>query len=166
MAEISLRPALAADAPALADIQIQAWKAAFGDILSPEVLAQATQPADTQAMYQFVLEHQVAHVSIQYVDGTPQGLCSWSKNRDLLGADTAELICIHSLPQFWGCGYSSHMMQCVLQETRNAGYVRLVLWVFGKNQRARIFYEKHGFVRTERSRETLGAREVMYAITL
>lgn len=166
MAEILIRPAVLADAPTLAHIQTQAWTSAFGDILAPEALAQATKLEEAQAMYRFVLEHQLAHVSIQFVDGHPQGLTAWSINRDDLGPDTAELICIHSLPQFWGHGYGSHMMRSVLQEVRSAGYAQLALWVFERNQRARAFYEKHGFHLTHQEKETLGAKEVMYAISL
>lgn len=166
MAELMLRPAVIGDAPTLAYIQTQAWKAAFGDILSSDALAQASNLEEAQAMHEYVLEHQLAHVSLQCVDGNPQGMTAWSGNRDNLGVDTAELICIHSLPQFWGQGYGSHMIQHVLKEAKNAGYDRLVLWVFESNERARRFYEKHGFCLTDRVKETLGAKEVMYAITL
>lgn len=166
MAEIILRSAVLEDAPTLAYIQTQAWNAAFGGILSPEALAQATQLEEAEAMYQYVLENRLAYVSLQCVDGTPQGIYSWSTNRDQLGSDTAELICIHSLPQFWGQGYGSHMMEHLLQEVCAAGYSHLVLWVFEKNQRARDFYEKHGFTQTKREKETLGAKEVLYTISL
>ena len=166
MAELMLRPAVIGDAPTLAYIQTQAWKAAFGDILTSEVLTQATNLDESENMYRYVLDQRLAHVSLQCVDGIPQGITAWSKNRDNLGVDTAELICIHSLPQFWGQGYGSHMIQHVLEEAKSAGYVRLVLWVFESNERARRFYEKHGFCPTDRVKETLGAKEVMYAITL
>lgn len=166
MPEWIIRPAVPEDAPVLARIQTEAWKAAFGGILSPEALAQATNSEEAQAMHAFVLEHQLAHVSLQCIDGTPQGMTAWSENRDNLGCDTAELICIHSLPQFWGHGYGAHMIQHALEEAKHAGYVRLVLWVFEGNERARRFYEKHGFHLTERKQENLGATEVMYEITL
>ena len=166
MPEWIIRPAVPEDAPVLARIQTEAWKAAFGGILSPEALAQATNPEEAQAMHAFVLEHQLAHVSLQCIDVTPQGMTAWSENRDNLGCDTAELICIHSLPQFWGHGYGAHMIQHALEEAKHAGYVRLVLWVFEGNERARRFYEKHGFHLTERKQENLGATEVMYEITL
>ena len=166
MPELTLRPAIPEDAPVLARIQTEAWKAAFGGILSPEALAQATNPEEAQAMHAFVLEHQLAHVSLQCIDGTPQGMTAWSENRDNLGCDTAELICIHSLPQFWGHGYGAHMIQHALEEAKHAGDVRLVLWVFEGNERARRFYETHGFHLTERKQENLGATEVMYEITL
>lgn len=166
MPEWIIRPAVPEDTPVLARIQTEAWKAAFGGILSPEALAQATNPEEAQAMHAFVLEHQLAHVSLQCIDGTPQGMTAWSENRDNLGCDTAELICIHSLPQFWGHGYGAHMIQHALEEAKHAGYVRLVLWVFEGNERARRFYEKHGFHLTERKQENLGATEVMYEITL
>ena len=54
----------------------------------------------------------------------------------------------------------------VLEETKHAGYVRLVLWVFEANERARRFYETHGFHLTDRKQQNLGATEVMYEITL
>ena len=37
MPELTLRPAVPEDAPVLARIQTEAWNAAFGGILSPEV---------------------------------------------------------------------------------------------------------------------------------
>lgn len=163
MAELVLRPAVMSDAPILAYIQTQAWNAAFGDILTSEVLTQATNLDESENMYRYVLDQRLAHVSLQCVDGIPQGITAWSENRDNLGADTAELICIHSLPQFWGQGYGSHMIQHVLEEAKSAGYERLVLWVFENNERARHFYEKHGFHLTDRTKETFGAKEVLYA---
>lgn len=166
MPEWIIRPAVPEDAPVLAHIQTEAWKSAFGGILSPEALAQATKPEESQAMHAFVLEHQLAHVSLQCIDGTPQGMTAWSENRDNLGCDTAELICIHSLPQFWGHGYGANMIQHALEEAKYAGYVRLVLWVFEGNERARRFYETHGFHLTDRKQQNLGATEVMYEITL
>lgn len=166
MPEMTIRPAVPEDTPVLANIQIEAWKAAFGGILSPEVLAQATKLEEVQAMHQFVLEHQLAHVSLQCVDGIPQGIYAWSANRDNLGTDTAELICIHSLPQYWGHGFGSHMMKYLLHEVSAAGYSRLALWVFEANQRAQTFYKKHGFILTKLEKETLGAKEVLYTIAL
>lgn len=166
MAKLILRPAEMQDVPALAYIQTQAWKAAFGDILASETLAQATNTAEAETMYRYVLEHHLAHVFIQYVDGAPQGIAAWSANRDHLGSDTAELICIHSLPQFWGHGYASHVMEHLVNQVRAAGYTRLVLWVFEANLRARAFYEKHGFEQSARSKDTLGAKEVLYTMDL
>lgn len=166
MPELTIRPAVPEDAPVLARIQTEAWNAAFGGILSPEALAQATQLEEAQAMHAYVLEHQLAHVSLQCVDGFPQGMTAWSKNRDNLGPEVAELICIHSLPQLWGHRYGAHMIHRVLEEAKQAGYVRLVLWVFEANARARRFYEKHGFHMTDRRQENLGATEVMYEIAL
>lgn len=166
MADVVLRPAEMQDVPALAYIQTQAWKAAFGGILTAEVLAQATNLAEAEAMHRYVLEQRLAHVYIQYVDGVPQGIAAWSANRDNLGPEAAELICIHSLPQFWGHGYGSHMLEHLIDQIRAAGYSRLVLWVFEANQRARCFYETHGLEQSARSKDTLGAREIMYTMDL
>lgn len=58
------------------------------------------------------------------------------------------------------------MMTHLLQEVADAGYSRLVLWVFEENHRARAFYESHGFVATNQEKETLGAKELLYIISL
>lgn len=42
------------------------------------------------------------------------------------------------------------MMRHVLGEMKKAGYVKVVLWVFEKNLRARAFYEKQEFVQAGR----------------
>ena len=54
------------------------------------------------------------------------------------------------------------MMNHIFNEIKNSGYNSVVLWVFEKNTRARIFYEKHGFVLTGNTQTVYGAVEVMY----
>ena len=74
----------------------------------------------------------------------------------------AELVCIHSLPQKWGRGYGSMMMEHLLQQMRAAGYGRAALWVFEQNGRARRFYEKNGFLLASERKDSFGAKEVLY----
>lgn len=73
----------------------------------------------------------------------------------------AELICIHSLKEKWHQGYGTLMMRHVLGEMKKAGYVKVVLWVFEKNLRARAFYEKQEFVQAGR-RQINEISEIMY----
>ena len=54
------------------------------------------------------------------------------------------------------------MMQHVLSEMKKDGYNEVMLWVFEKNIPARRFYEKHGFVFTDKRKEFCNAVEVMY----
>lgn len=54
------------------------------------------------------------------------------------------------------------MMNHILSDIKNSGFNKVMLWVFKENHRARKFYEKHGFVLTEKSKNFSNAIEVMY----
>ena len=77
-------------------------------------------------------------------------------------AGYAELICIHSLPENWHCGYGSKMMDAVLADVAKAGYAKILLWVFEQNAPAIAFYRKYGFAASGRKQPAFGAVEEMY----
>lgn len=166
MSKIELRKAETGDEKVLAHIQTESWKSAFGGILSPEELERCTDIQKAEAMYKRVLERGSVRMTIEFIDQKPHCIAGWSHNRNDLGANTAELICIHSLTDKRHQGYGSLMMEHVLNEMKQAGYSEVVLWVFEKNITAIKFYEKHGFVLTDRKQEAHGAAEIMYTKTL
>lgn len=55
-----------------------------------------------------------------------------------------ELVSLYAHPDHWGEGYGSLVMEEVLK--RMSGYPGCFLYVLRENDRARRFYEKHGFV--------------------
>jgi ribosomal protein S18 acetylase RimI-like enzyme len=134
------------DEAALAYIHTESWKAGFRGILDPETLENSTQLDRSIAMYQRLLAADFGKGYLLKVDGTPHCLAWWNATRSEDMPGYAELICIHSLPGHWQCGYGSHMMDTVLQDMADAGYKKVMLWVFEENTRARKFYEAKGFV--------------------
>lgn len=114
-------------------------------------------------MYRKVLSHGIVHLEIELVDEKPHCIAGWSQNRNQLGSETAELICIHSLENQRRQGYGSVMMKHLLHEIKQAGYSEVILWVFEKNHIARNFYEKHGFVLTDKTKEAQGIVEILYS---
>lgn len=162
MSAAHLRPAEPGDAKILAYIQTESWKAAFAGILSQEELTKRTEPERVKAMYERILSNPAVHLTIETVEGTPHCIAGWSRSRGGQGENTAELICIHSLPDRWRRGYGSMMMDHVLSEIREQGYEEVVLWVFEQNHRARRFYEKHGFTLTDQTQNSFGPVERMY----
>ena len=159
---VTIREAVPGDEKVLAFIQTQSWKAAFRDIIPADTLARLTDCQKAEEMYARVLENPEIRVGLESVDGRPHGITAWSRNRYALGDDTAELICIHSLPGGWGRGFGSLMLERALGEMTRTGFTRVILWVFGANHRARRFYEKHGFSLTGKAQTAYGAEEVMY----
>lgn len=162
MDKASIRKAIPGDEKILAYIQRESWKAAFGDILSPEELERCTNPEKAEQMYHGVLRREGCNMAIGYAENQPHCIAAWGANRCGLGDNVGELICIHSLPGNWGKGYGSAMMAYVLDQLQQAQYEDVILWVFEANQRARKFYEKHGFVLTEHKKMAKGITELMY----
>ena len=114
-------------------------------------------------MYKTLLSENIGNGFIMTVNEKPHCLAYWDKLRDEEMEGYAELICIHSLSDNWGKGYGTLMMDHILNEIRNAGFKKVMLWVFEENNRARKFYEKHGFYLTEKRKMFSNAVEVMYS---
>lgn len=162
MAEITIRRAIPGDEQVLAYIQTESWKAAFAGILSEEELVRCTDLQKAEQMYHDVLRREGCNMAIELVDGKPHCIAAWGKNRCDLDGSVGELIFIHSLQNNWAKGYGSAMMEHVLDQLRQAQYGSVILWVFEDNDRARKFYEKHGFEQTGHKKLANGVPELMY----
>lgn len=159
---MTIRKVDVGDAHTLAFIQTESWKSAFNGILSDEDLAKYTELNRAFSMYQTLLSKNIGHGLILTVDENPHCIAYWDKTRDEDMEGYAEIICIHSLCDNWGKGYGTAMMNHILSDINNAGFKKVMLWVFKENYRARQFYEKHGFVLTEKSKTFCDAIEIMY----
>ena len=163
---VDIRRVMVGDERVLAFIQTESWKIAFHQILTPELLEKSIDIKKAEAMYAMLLEKNVGNGLILSVDGEPHCIAYWDKARDIDESDCAELICIHSLYSNWGKGYGSMMMDYILDDINKAGFLRVILWVFEENIRARKFYEKHGFTITDTTKLFGDAVEVMYSKAL
>ena len=146
----------------LAYIQTESWKAAFRSILPPEMLDRCTNFSKAEAMYRKLLEEKKGNGYILEIDHRPHCIAWWDAAREEAMAGYAELICIHSLPENWHCGYGSKMMDAVLADVAKAGYTKILLWVFEQNAPAIAFYRKYGFAASGRKQPAFGAVEEMY----
>lgn len=157
-----IRKVASDDAEVLAYIQTESWKAAFKDVLAEDVLIRCTNLDRATQMYQRLLKEQKGNGYILEINGKGHCIAWWDVSREEDMPGFAELICIHSLPDNWGKGYGSKMMDKVLEDISEAGYTKVMLWVFEENERAKQFYEAKGFVKSEKSKVSLNAVEVMY----
>ena len=146
----------------LAYIQIESWKAAFQDILSAEILQQATDLTHATAMYKQLLDEYIGNGYILEVNSQPHCIAWWGKARDNDMSDYAELICIHSLQDNWRKGYGTQMMNRIMDDMKAAGYDKVMLWVFTNNVRARKFYESCGFVTYGKVKPCFETEEICY----
>lgn len=154
------------DEEALAYIQTESWKAAFKDILSADMLQKCTQVDKAIAMYKSLLENNIGNGYLMKVKGEPHCIAWWDATRESDMPGYAELICIHSLQNQWRKGYGSKMMDRVLHDIANAGYSKVMLWVFEDNTRARLFYEKHEFETKGKLKPDTEPNEICYEKSL
>lgn len=150
------------DEQALAYIQTESWKAGFRNILSPDVLQACTNIEKVTAMYRRLLEEHVGNGYILRLADRPHCIAYWDAARDADMDGYAELICIHSLQDNWRKGYGSRMMEVILRDIAQAGYSKVMLWVFEENIRARRFYEAHGFAASGKVKPQVQPTELCY----
>lgn len=159
---VNIRKVEIGDANTLAFIQTESWKSAFKGILSEEDLDKYTDINRVINIYNKLLNENIGNGLVLTIDEKPHCIAYWDKTREEKMEGYSELICIHSLCDSWGKGYGTIMMNQVLNDIKAAGFSKVMLWVFKENYRARKFYEKHGFVLTEKSKKFNDAIEVMY----
>ena len=159
---INIRKVKVDDANTLAFIQTESWKSAFNRILSKEDLDRYTDVNRAITLYSKLLNKNIGNGFILTIDENPHCIAYWDKTRNDEMEGYSEIICIHSLCDNWGKGYGTEMINHILSDIKNSGFNKVMLWVFKENHRARKFYEKHGFVLTEKSKNFSNAIEVMY----
>jgi len=146
----------------LAYIQTESWKAAFQSILDPATLEKCTELERAVNMYKMLLEQQIGNGYILEVEGIPHAIAWWDAAREKEMGGYAEIICIHSLKGHWRQGYGGRLMDQLLSDITDAGYSKVMLWVFTENDRARRFYEVKGFTATDKIQPAMGTTEICY----
>lgn len=95
-----IRSVRSGDAPQLAHIQTESWKAAFREIIPAGILSEYTDPEPVTRMYEHLLTHGIAHGYILELDGAPHGIAWWDAARepDMAGTRRADRIlpCRHT----------------------------------------------------------------------
>lgn len=162
---IHIRNAVLGDEQTLAYIQTESWKEAFRGIVPADILSQCTKMDKTAEMYHKVLTAGRGRGYILEVNGRPHGIAWWGAARDEEMEGYAELICIHSLRDNWHKGYGKQLMERILEDIKQAGYHKMMLWVFDNNAPAISFYQSLGFAATGRQQPAFGAMEEMYTKT-
>lgn len=162
MKDIQIRQMHTGDEKIAAYITIEAWRESFVNILSKEKLYALTETQQVEENFEHALREGTCKGEIMLINHKPHCIALWDETREKDMPGYAELICFHSLGNNWGKGYGSRMMVHILEEIDKAGYHQVMLWVFEENTRARKFYEKHGFILSDKRKTFAGATEVMY----
>lgn len=153
------------DGHAIGQVHVRAWKAAYRGLL-PSVFLDgldeddggrawegrlAGEPIPTVAP----LAHQV--LVVESGAGAPEpsaaegastdivGVATVGPDRNRPGEATGELWMLNVRPDAWGTGAASRLLEAAQEALSADGYRQAVLWVVAGNNRARRFYERHGW---------------------
>ena len=149
---MTIRNAEFEDMKRLGHIMSVSFRSAFADFVTQQTMDACAREENCIALLEGIYWEGKMHFLI----GEDSGMLCWQETES-----GAEIVAIHSLPESWGTGLGSSMLQTALDQI---GERPVFLWAFQKNKRARRFYEKHGFRwdGSERISEFDGAVEVRY----
>lgn len=98
---------------------------------------------------------------VLFDDGKMCGTASYCHARMESMKDYGEIVSIYLLPEVMHMGYGYQLMKAVISELKNMGYSKAYLWVLEENKNARQFYERFGFVRSDKTQtDTYDGKEL------
>lgn len=134
------------------------WRAAYRDSIPAEYMSREITDGRWTAIFRKNYEEGVYRGLLLYDGDRPLCCATYGPARvEQSAGDTicqfsspdlaawGELVSLYGHPDCWGQGYGSVVIEEVLNRLRTAGYPGCFLYVLQENNRARRFYEKHGF---------------------
>jgi ribosomal protein S18 acetylase RimI-like enzyme len=146
---VSLRPARAEDAPAIATLATDAFVAAFGHLYRREDLAAFLAEHRTPEVYRAHLADPRSRLALAESDGAPAGYALIHAPSEFASeSDASHPLALHQLycaPGMTGRGTGAALMEWALGEARSLGCDAVQLSVFSENYAAQRFYARYGF---------------------
>jgi len=144
---VKIRRARPEDAHAIATVHVRSWKTAFSGLL-PQDYLDALRPEDRLGQWQEALSSSPWPVVLVGEEaGRVVGFVAVAPSGDAgAGDDVGEVETVYLDPGAWGSGRGAMLLDAGLAELERAEFARATLWVLHSNERARRFYERHGWV--------------------
>ena len=144
--EIQLRRATPEDAAALAAVEVRSWRAAFRGLMPDAFLDELSEVEKTTSWRQNLLKHGLFGRKRVCVALSDAGISGFVRVGPLTDEGEVGLIyLLYVLPEQWGRGVGTALIQAGMQELRDLGMREAMLWVLRDNLRARRFYEHLGW---------------------
>jgi ribosomal protein S18 acetylase RimI-like enzyme len=140
-----IRTAESNDAPKIARIHVETWRAAYRGQIADAVLDALDVGRRTQFWEDRIKDaHGVVFIAEEA--GNIAGFCDLVPSRDS-DADAqlvAEIVAIYVLPAYWGRGVGKALYHSAVAEARKHGFRTITLWVLASNDAAHSFYRAMG----------------------
>lgn len=141
-----VRPAVGADAAAIAEVRIETWRAAYRGLLPDDVLHGLDQDKAT-AFFQAAIENREEgnHVLSGIARDRLCGFALWNRSTEQ-PANVAELRALYVLPAQQGTGLGSDLFEHCRNDMHRAGFSAFVVYTLEANTPAQEFYRRKGGV--------------------
>ena len=157
-----IAPATADDARAIAQIHVDAWRAAYVGIMPDEHLASLSVD-EREAMWRQSIAAGQPELLVARRDDRVIGWVSFGASRAKEAPpEVGELWAIYLDPHHIATGAGRALWSAARTRLAARGFTSVILWVLAGNARAVRFYERAGFALEPGSaqRFTLGGREI------
>lgn len=150
-----IRDALPEDARAVAQIHVEAWRAAYAAIL-PEAFLASLSVASRQAFWAQFLAEKQGHLQVVMDGGRMLGWINTGPCRDQGAVNgDAEIWALYALPTVWSTGAGRQLWVSAQTRLLEQGYRQCRSWVLAQNARAIRFYKAAGFERDDAPAKTI-----------
>ncbi len=133
------------DRYAISNIYEESWKSAYRNIIPDSYLESIPK-----GRWVPKLDREGMNSAVIIENGVFIGTSGYCGSRFSEFDGFGEILSIYFLPEYTGKGYGIQLLNFVIDELRKSGYKDVFLWVLEENMRARKFYEKAGFIKTEK----------------
>jgi len=139
---IDIRHATAHDAPALAAVREEAWRATYQGLI-PHVTLQRMIASHTPGWWEKLLR-MGASVMLLDFEGQTQGYATFGRSRHGPPAHEGEIYELYLTPVYQGAGLGRRLFDASRRELGRRNLQGLVVWSLRDNAQACAFYEAMG----------------------
>lgn len=134
------------DIDAAAIVYVESWQAGYRGLVPQEYLDALTTQRWAPNFRKSFGNANAPWGLVLCMEGEIVGVSHLSAARDEdLPEGYGEVISLYLRPVFWGKGLGNKLLTAALEELRNRGFTRAMLWTFRDNERARRAYLRAGF---------------------
>jgi len=141
----TLRLATLADAPAIAQVRVDAWRTTYRGMI-PDAYLAAMRVEESIALWERVLSAPPNRTNtlVAEIDGNVVGFASGMMLAEPKHGFDAELSAVYIVRDSQRAGIGRRLVAAVAAAQRAHGATGLIVWVIAGNKPARAFYEKLG----------------------
>lgn len=155
MTGMATRWATADDAVAISVIHVEAWRAAYRDLLPATLLDSLNVEERIESWTQWIArslsgsptdgDGPVHRLIVAESAGDVVGWATFGGGRDVGAEQRGEIAGLYVHPEHWKGGFGSVLLNRAERELTVEGLTDPYLWVLAGNTRAISFYERHGW---------------------